>query len=283
MRKINTINLDVNPFEKQEKLRVCAYTRVSTNNPKQVESLDNQIQYYTDKLNSNPDYINCGVFVDKGVSGNKGERPGLDEILRKARAGDLDLIITKSVSRFARNTVMLLSLIRELKELGVGIIFEEQKIHTLSADGEFMLTVLGAMAEEERKAVCSNIRWAVKRRFQNGEGMVDTNRLLGYDKDKNGELVINQEQAPIVRRIFDLYLQNIPGTRIAKILIDEGVPTYYKHPWTSQRILRIISNEKYVGDFMMQKSFVDHRGKEVINRGEKPKYYVKAAMKGKFT
>jgi hypothetical protein len=158
--------------------------------------------------------------------------------------------------------------------LGVGIIFEEQNISTLSSEGELMLTVLGAIAEEERKAVSENIKWAVQKRYQAGNGMVDTNKLLGYDKDKQKKLVIDEEQAPIIRRIFQMFLENVSGNQIASILNKENIPTYNSHPWSSHRILRIISNEKYKGDFLMQKTFVSDTGKQIINTGEKPKYYM---------
>src|SRR6056297_4045230 len=137
-----------------------------------------------------------------------------------------------------------------------------------------MLTILGAFAEEERKTVSKNIKWAVQKRYQQGKGMVDTNRLLGYDKDKNKNLIINEEQAEIVRRIYEMFLKNISGNKIASILNKENIPTYTNNTWASHRILSIISNEKYKGDFLMQKTFVSHTGKQIINRGEKPKYFL---------
>lgn len=273
-RNINIVNPKEKMIEPFKKIRVCAYVRVSTVNEKQQYSLKNQTEYFQDKLDKNPDYVNCGVYSDSGVSGNKTERPGLNELMREAREGKIDLVLTKSISRFARNTVMLLNIIRELKELNVAVIFEEQNINTLSAEGELMITVLGAFAEEERKAVSKNIKWAVQKRYQQGKGMVDTNRLLGYDKDKNRNLIINEEQAEIVRKIYEMFLKNISGNKIASILNKENIPTYTNNPWASHRILSIISNEKYKGDFLMQKTFVSHTGKQIINRGEKPKYYL---------
>ncbi len=263
------------PLIGYEKIRVCAYIRVSTSHQGQLNSLQNQKEYYERKLMSNPDYEYCGIFSDSGISGAKEERPGFIEMIEKARQGEIDLIITKSISRFARNTVLLLKYVRELKEFGVGVVFEEQKINTLKADGELLLTVLGAITEEERKAVSSNVRWAMQNKFKRGEVMVDTNRLLGYDKDENGNLSINKEQAKIVSRIFKMYLDGESAYEIAKILNSDGVPTYSNNQWTHSRISSILSNEKYAGDCLMQKAFVSDSGKEVINRGQRSKYYIK--------
>lgn len=276
-RKITEIKGSLNPFTVPPKIRVCAYVRVSTEHSGQMNSLQNQTEYYERKLKSNPAYEFCGIFSDTGISGLKIDRPGLKAMLEKARAGEIDIIITKSVSRFARNTLMLLKYVRELKDAGVGVIFEEQNINTINAEGELMLTVLAAIAEEERKSVCANVQWAMQNKFKRGEAMVDVNRLMGYDRDENGSLVINKKQAEIVKRIYNLYLNVISGYKIAQILNDEGVPTYTKNPWRSHRILSIISNEKYTGDCLMQKAFVNEEGKQVLNKGQKPKYYVENA------
>ena len=257
------------------KLKVCAYVRVSTGHSEQLNSLQNQTEYYEQKLRTNPEYEFCGIFSDSGISGVKENRPDFMSMIEKAKFGEIDLIFTKSVSRFARNTVMLLKYVRELKGVGVGIVFEEQKINTLSADGELMLTVLAAIAEEERKSVCTNVRWTMQSRFRRGEVLVDANRLLGYEKDENGKLIINKEQAKIVRRIYKMYLDGESAYSIAEQFNEQGVPTYTDKPWSSERILRIISNEKYMGDCKLQKSFVNDNGRQVINKGQRPQYYVK--------
>lgn len=258
-----------------KKIKACAYIRVSTSHQGQMNSLQNQKEYYERKLKINPDYEYYGIFSDSGISGAKEERPGFLEMMEKARMGDIDLIITKSISRFARNTVLLLKYVRELKELGMGVLFEEQKINTLKADGELLLTVLGAITEEERKSVSSNIKWAMQNRFKCGRVLVDTNRLLGYDKDENGKLIINKEQAQIVSRICRMYLDGNSAYEIAKVLNSECVPTYSKNVWTHSRISSILSNEKYAGDCLMQKAFVADNGREIINRGQRDKYYIK--------
>ena len=258
-----------------KKIKVCAYIRVSTSHQGQLNSLQNQKEYYERRLISNPDYEYCGIFSDSGISGAKEERPGFLEMIEKAKKGEIDLIITKSISRFARNTVLLLKYVRALKELGVGVIFEEQKINTLKADGELLLTVLGAITDEERKVVSSNVRWAMQNKFKRGEVMVDTNRLIGYGKDENGNLSINKEQGKIVSKIFRMYLDGNSAYKIAKVLNSANVPTYRNNQWTHSRISSILSNEKYVGDCLMQKAFVSDSGKEVINRGQRSKYYIK--------
>lgn len=256
------------------RLKVCAYVRVSTDHREQMNSLENQTQYYERLISSNPDYEYRGIFSDAGISGAKENRPGFIAMMEKARSGEVDLIITKSISRFARNTLLLLKYVRELRDIGVGVIFEEEMVNTLKSEGELLLTVLAAVAEEERMSVRGNVRWAMENKCKRGEVMVDANRLLGYDKDAQGNLVINEGQAAIVRQIYRLYLEGISGYKIARILNDQNIPTYTKKPWSSQRILRIISNEKYTGDCMMQKSFVNDNGRQIINRGQRAKYLI---------
>ena len=260
--------------------RVCAYVRVSTGHDPQLKSLENQTEYYQKKFSNSPYYSFAGVFSDAGISGSKSSRPGFQEMLTRARAGEIDLIFTKSISRFARSTLTLLEVVRELRDIGVGVIFEEQNINTLSSEGEMMLTILVAIAEEERKAVRSNVAWAMQNKFKRGEVLVDTNRLLGYDKDENGRLVINEDEAEIVRLIFKLYLQGLSGLKIAKMLNDAGIPSYQGNPWINGRILSIVGNEKYVGDMLQQKGYVKESGLQVLNWGEMPKYFVKDSHPG---
>ena len=274
MRNIIEITRRQPPLLIPARLKVCAYVRVSTDHREQMNSLENQTQYYERLISSNPDYEYRGIFSDAGISGAKENRPGFIAMMEKARSGEVDLIITKSISRFARNTLLLLKYVRELRDIGVGVIFEEEMVNTLKSEGELLLTVLAAVAEEERKSVRGNVRWAMENKCKRGEVMVDANRLLGYDKDAQGNLVINEGQAAIVRQIYRLYLEGISGYKIARILNDQNIPTYTKKPWSSQRILRIISNEKYTGDCMMQKSFVNDNGRQIINRGQRAKYLI---------
>jgi DNA invertase Pin-like site-specific DNA recombinase len=274
MRNIIEITRRQPPLLIPARLKVCAYVRVSTDHREQMNSLENQTQYYERLISSNPDYEYRGIFSDAGISGAKENRPGFIAMMEKARSGEVDLIITKSISRFARNTLLLLKYVRELRDIGVGVIFEEEMVNTLKSEGELLLTVLAAVAEEERKSVRGNVRWAMENKCKRGEVMVDANRLLGYDKDAQGNLVINEGQAAIVRQIYRLYLKGISGYKIARILNDQNIPTYTKKPWSSQRILRIIGNEKYMGDCLMQKSFVNDNGRQIINRGQRAKYLI---------
>jgi len=274
MRTVTEITRRQKPLFLTTQLKVCAYVRVSTDSREQLSSLENQTQYYERLISSNPDYEYCGIFSDAGISGSKENRPGFLAMMEKARSGEIDLIITKSISRFARNTLMLLKYVRELRDIGVGIIFEEEKVHTLKAEGELLLSVLAAIAEEERKSVRGNVQWAMQNKCKRGEVMVDTKRLLGYDKDSKGNLVINEAQASIVRYIYQLYLEGISGYRIAQILNQNKVPTYTEKPWKSHRIVSIIGNEKYCGDCLMQKSYVADNGKQIINRGQMDKYFI---------
>lgn len=256
------------------RLRVCAYVRVSTGNEKQMHSLENQTTYYSRIITSNPEYQFCGIYSDAGISGAKENRAGFLAMIESARNGEVDLILTKSISRFARNTVLLLNTVRQLKSLGVGVIFEEQKINTLTSDGELMLTVLASIAEEERKAVSGNIKWSIHKCYERGNPLLNADMLLGYDKDPHGNLVINEEQAKVVKHIFKSYLVGVSAYQLARELNENAVPTYYNKPWSGQRILRIISNEKYMGACLMQKSYVNDSGIQVKNHGEYDKFYV---------
>ena len=265
----------VKPRQEKRK-QVCAYARVSSDSEAQGESLENQTQYYQGLIEANLDYEYIGVFADQGITGTKDDRPEFQKMLALARAGKLDLILTKSISRFARNTTIVLELVRELKEMGVEVFFEKEQISSSSGDGELMLTVLSAFAQEESKNVSDNLKWRYRRKFQNGEVAINTTRFLGYDKNKNGELVINPGQAKVVKRIFDDYLGGKGSFVIAKDLNAEGVETVAGGGWHSSTILGILKNEKYMGDAKLQKTYsADHlRKKKCVNHGEIDSYYI---------
>ena len=259
-----------------KKLKVCAYARVSSDSLKQEDSLENQTSTYERLISSNPDYEFAGVYADQGISGYCENRPAFQSMLEKAKNHEIDLIITKSVSRFARNTVTVLKVARELKELGIGIFFEEQSINTLSGDGEMMLAVLASFAQEESRSMSENNKWTMKKKFERGEIMVNTTRFMGYDKNEFGELVINREQAKIVRRIFDMYLSGIGMFRIAALLNDENVPTITGGKWYEGTIRGMLKNEKYKGDCILQKYYTpeNRRNTSVRNNGEVQSYYI---------
>lgn len=160
------------------------------------------------------------MYADQGISGTSENRPEFQRMMEDCRAGKIDLIITKSISRFARNTTIVLNYTRELKQLGIGVYFEENNINTLSAEGELMMTVLASFAQEESRSISENNKWSIQKRFERGDGMINTTRFMGYDKDETGDLVINKAEAKIVRRIFEMYLSGEGCHRIANILND---------------------------------------------------------------
>lgn len=261
---------------KDTKKRVCAYARVSTDHEKQGESLENQINYYERLIGTNPEFEFVGVFADRGISGTTDNRPEFKRMLELAKEGAIDVIITKSISRFARNTTVVLKRVRELKELGVEVRFEKENINTLSGDGELMLTVLSSLAQEESKNISENIKWRIRKKFERGELIINTNRFLGYDKNENGELVINVEEAEIVKRIFEHYLEGKGVFTIAKELNADGIPTVAGGNWQESTILNMLKNEKYKGDIILQKYYTpDHLKKGTIrNNGKLDSYYI---------
>ena len=262
--------------QQTKRKRVCAYARVSSASDAQGESLDNQITHYRSLIEANPEYEYVGVFADQGTTGTKDERPEFQKMLALARAGEIDLILTKSISRLARNTAIVLEVVRELKDLGVAVYFEKENLSSTSGDGELMLTVLSSFAQEESKNASENQKWRYRRQFEQGELAVNATRFLGYDKNKQGELVINPAQAKVVERIFADYLAGKGTFVIAKELNTEGVRTVAGGKWHSGTVLNILKNEKYKGDVKLQKTYSkDHLSKKkCVNRGELNSYYV---------
>lgn len=258
------------------KRRVCAYARVSTESELQGESLENQVTYYENLIKSNPDYEFVGIFADRGITGTTDNRPEFQRMIDKARNEEIDLIITKSISRFARNTTVMLETVRELKSINVEVRFEKENINTLSGDGELMLTILSSFAEEESKNISQNTKWAFRKKFQRGELLINTKLFLGYDKDEFGDLVVNREEAKIVQRIFQEYLSGKGVFTIARELNDEDVPTIKGGQWQESTILQILKNEKYKGDAHLQKyytpDYLMHRTYK--NDGEIDSYYI---------
>ena len=262
--------------QQEKRKRVCAYARVSSSSEAQGESLENQTTYYQNLIEANPEYEFAGVFADQGITGTKENRPEFQKMLELARKGHIDLILTKSISRFARNTTIVLELVRELKMLGVEVVFEKEQISSLSGDGELMLTVLSSFAQAESKNVSDNLKWRYRRKFQNGELAINAVRFLGYDKNKQGELVINPAQAEVVKRIFEAALAGQGSFVIARQLNEEGVATVAGGKWHSSTVLGILKNEKYRGDAKLQKTYrKDHLGKKKCrNHGEVDSFYI---------
>ncbi|MCR4798011.1 MAG: recombinase family protein [Lachnospiraceae bacterium] len=267
------------PHKRGKKFRVAAYCRVSTDHEEQLGSFENQVKYYEDLIRAKNDYVLAGIFADEGVSatGIK-HRSGFLNMIHECEKGNVDLIITKSVSRFARNTTDCLNYARKLKNNGIGIIFEKEGINTLEPGGELMLTMLSCLAQEESRNISENTAWGIRSKFKQGIPHLNVTRLLGYEKDAEGCLVINEAQASIVRRIYQLFLEGWRVTEIAGILNHDKIPGISGNVcWHPSTVTRILSNEKYVGDILMQKTytadFLTHRTEK--NSGQLPRYYLR--------
>jgi DNA invertase Pin-like site-specific DNA recombinase len=256
--------------------RVAAYARVSGGKDAMLQSLSAQVSYYSNMIQSHPEWLYAGVYADEAKTGTKDTREHFQRLLKDCRSGNIDMIITKSISRFARNTVTLLETVRELKTLGVDIFFEEQNIHSISADGELMLTILASYAQEESLSVSENQKWRVKRNFEEGRPWNCT--IYGY-RVKDGVFEIVPEEAEIVRLIFKWYLDGLGKPAIANQLNKLGVPTRRGKVWHQNTISRMLRNEKYTGDILLQKAFTpDCLSKRTqVNRGELPMYHVQEA------
>lgn len=260
------------------KLRVAAYCRVSTLEDAQAGSFELQIQHFQQMIAANDRWEEVGIYADEGKSGtNMKKRPQFQKMIQDCRDGKIDLILTKSVSRFARNTMDCLRVVRELKALNppVGVFFEDVSLNTVEAKNEFTLGVMSLVAQGESEAKSAAITWSVIERFKNGIPIVSTTYLLGYDKDTFGKLVIVEEEAEVVRYIFSSYLDGQSCREIAENLTEAQIPTVKgKEVWSSGTVRNMLRNEKYCGDVLMQKTFtVDcFSHKSVRNRGQKPQY-----------
>ncbi len=260
-------------------LRVAAYCRVSTKLEQQEGSYEVQIAYYTEKITSNPNWKLAGIYADDGISAtNTKKRDDFNAMIEDCMAGKIDMIITKSVSRFARNTVDALQTIRKLKEKNIAILFEKEGVNTLEGSGELLITILSSQAQEESRNISENTRWGIVRRYENGIISVNHKKFMGYTKDKkSGELVIVPEQAEIVRRIFRMYLEGSSILEITRALEEDKIKTVTgKDTWHPGVIERMLINEKYMGDALMQKTYtVDFLTKKrVKNNGIVPQYYI---------
>lgn len=268
------------PITEQKKRKVAGYARVSTDHDDQFTSYEAQIDYYTNYIRNRPDWEFVSVYTDEGITGcNTKRREGFKTMIADALAGRIDLIVTKSVSRFARNTVDSLTTIRKLKEHGTEVYFEKENIWTFDGKGELLLTIMSSLAQEESRSISENCTWGQRKRFADGKVTVPFGRFLGYDRGSNGELVINEEQAKTVRKIYGYFLQGRSPYQIAKLLTEQEVPTPSgKGKWCSATVKSILTNEKYKGDALLQKSItVDFLTKKIkTNEGEVPQYYVES-------
>ena len=264
--------------DKYHQLRVAAYCRVSTEQEEQQNSYNAQITYYTDLINRKKEWTMAGVFADEGISGTQAKkRPEFLKMIRMCKKQKIDLVIVKSISRFARNTVDCLEYVRQLKDLGIGVIFEKENINTLTMPSEFMIALYGSFAQAESESISKNVSWGMHKAYAEGKVTFQYKHLLGYRKGENGKPEIVPEEAETVKMIFELFLDGFSMADIAKRLtILERKTAHGKTEWHREIIGSILRNEKYVGDALLQKSFtVDCISKKVKkNNGERPMYLV---------
>ena len=254
-------------------VRVAAYARVSADKDAAFHSLEAQTEYYETYVREHKDWQLVDIYSDNGISGTIIARPEFQRLLEDCRAGKIDLIVTKSITRFARNTVVLLETIRELKSLGIDCYFEKEQMHSISPDGELLLTFLAMYAEEEARSASENQKWRIKKKFEKGEPWVG--KMLGY-RLGDGKLEVVPEEAELVQHIFSSYLSGMSARAITKALNAQGIPAPCLGTWNRASVLRILTNENYTGNMFLQKTYrPDFRTKkDIINRGQVRKYEV---------
>lgn len=260
------------------KRRTAAYARVSTDSDEQLTSYEAQVDYYTKYIKERSDWTFISVYTDEGISATSTKnRDGFNRMIEDALDGKIDLIITKSVSRFARNTVDSLVTVRQLKEKGVEVYFEKENIYTLDSKGELLITIMSSLAQEESRSISENVTWGQRKRMQDGKVSMAYKQFLGYKKGEDGQPKIVEKEAEIVRLIFKMFICGKTPSAIAKHLSDSGILSPGgKTKWQVATVRSILSNEKYKGDALLQKSYtVDFLTKKTkVNNGEIPQYYV---------
>lgn len=282
-RRVTTIpavrdRFTAQPIHQTQKRRVAAYARVSTDHEEQLTSYEAQVDYYTGYIKSREDWEFVHVYTDDGITGtNTQKRDEFNRMIKECHAGNIDMIITKSISRFARNTLDCLKYIRELKDLNILVFFEKESINTMDSKGEVLLTIMASLAQQESQSLSQNVKLGIQYRYQQGKVQVNHNRFLGYTKDADGNLVIDPEQAEIVRRIYREYLQGLSMDKIAAGLEADGILTGAgKTKWHTSTINKILRNDKYIGDALLQKTYTTDflTKKRIKNNGTVPQYYV---------
>ena len=265
-----------------EKIKVAAYCRVSTDSEEQESSYEAQCRHYTNFISDNPAWKLAGIYADEGISGTSTKkREQFNRMITDCEAGQIDMVITKSISRWARNTIDSLQNIRKLKALGIPVLFEKENINTMDAKGEVLITIMSSIAQQESDSISKNVRMGIQYQMQQGKGRINTTNFIGLGKSEDGKkLVIIPEEAEIIRRIYREYLEGHSTGMIAKRLTADGVKTpAHKNKWYSTTIAGILKNEKYCGDLLMQKYYVDDflTHKTVKNTGQLPQYFVEDA------
>ncbi len=263
------------------KRKVAGYARVSTDSDEQFTSYAAQVDYYTTYIQSRPEWEFVEVYTDEGISAlNTQKRDGFNRMIEDALNGKIDLIVTKSVSRFARNTVDSLTTVRKLKDKGVEVYFEKENIWTLDSKGELLITIMSSLAQEESRSISENVTWGKRKSASDGKVSLAYSNFLGYDKGPNGTLIINETEAHIIRRIYQEFMQGKTPFMIASGLTASGIPTpAHKEKWSVSTVQSILANEKYKGAALLQKKFtVDFLTKKLkVNNGEVPQYYIETS------
>ena len=260
-----------------KKLRVAAYCRVSTNHEQQESSLETQISYYGKLIAEHDDWRLVKIYAERASGTQTKKRPEFMKMIRACKQGKIDLILTKSVSRFGRNTLETLKTLYELLGLNVKVYFEKENLSNYNKEMRTMMGIYVGFAQEESKSMSDNIKWGIRERMREGKVCLNCTRFLGYDKDKNGKLVVVESEAAIVRKIFELYLNGFGVRKIKKYLEENEIKTVTgKDVWSTSTIDRILSNEKYVGEVLMQKSYTEDflTGKRKKNEGELAMYLI---------
>ena len=268
----------------KRQLRVAAYCRVSTDDEEQLTSYEAQKNYYTDKIMTNKEWTMAGIFADEGITGTSArKRPEFLRMIRQCKQGKIDIVLTKSISRFARNTVDCLNYVRALKELGIAVIFEKENMNTLEIDSEILITMLGAFAQSESESISANVRWGIRQAMKEGKATIQYKYLYGYRKGDDGKPEIIPDQAEVVRKIYDLFLSGTPVRGIQEYLNASAVPNINgESKWARSAIDSILTNEKYCGDVLLQKTYIDDciNKKVKKNTGQLPMYLVQNHHEG---
>ena len=268
----------------KRQLRVAAYCRVSTDDEEQLTSYEAQKNYYTDKIMTNKEWTMAGIFADEGITGTSArKRPEFLRMIRQCKQGKIDIVLTKSISRFARNTVDCLNYVRALKELGIAVIFEKENMNTLEIDSEILITMLGAFAQSESESISANVRWGKRQAMKEGKAIINYKHLYGYRKGADGRPEIIPEQAEIVRKIYDLFLCGTPIRGILEYLSANNIPNISgESQWAKNAVSSILRNEKYCGDVLLQKTYIDDciNKKVKKNTGQLPMYLVQNHHEG---
>ena len=268
----------------KRQLRVAAYCRVSTDDEEQLTSYEAQKNYYTDKIMTNKEWTMAGIFADEGITGTSArKRPEFLRMIRQCKQGKIDIVLTKSISRFARNTVDCLNYVRALKELGIAVIFEKENMNTLEVDSEILITMLGAFAQSESESISANVRWGIRQAMKEGKATIQYKYLYGYRKGDDSKPEIIPDQAEVVRKIYDLFLSGTPVRGIQEYLNANSVPNINgESKWARSAIDSILTNEKYCGDVLLQKTYIDDciNKKVKKNTGQLPMYLVQNHHEG---